>query len=244
MHPLSLIAHRGSPLRAPENTAISFERALQLGAREVEGDIQLTADGVAVLCHDDTLARYGHGELTVGGLSFAELAELDFGAWHAPEFAGERIFPLEALLTRYGNTVSYHLELKDQHADTAKTTLQALAAARLTATLTSFRPEQLERVRALTTEQPLGWLVKEVTEATWEQARALRLTQMCPKADLVTEALMCRAAEAGVSVRPWGCPRTAEAARATVARLRQLGCVGITVDELEWFAEPLATPAA
>lgn len=45
-------AHRGASAHAPENTLEAFELARRLGARGLESDVWLTADGVAVLDHD------------------------------------------------------------------------------------------------------------------------------------------------------------------------------------------------
>ena len=51
------IAHRGASAEAPENTLAAFARALAAGADGVELDVQVTADGVPVVCHDATLRR-------------------------------------------------------------------------------------------------------------------------------------------------------------------------------------------
>ena len=48
-------AHRGARSERPENTIPAFERALELGARGLESDAWLTADGVVVLDHDGVL---------------------------------------------------------------------------------------------------------------------------------------------------------------------------------------------
>lgn len=52
-----LIAHRGWQRRYPENTLPAMAGALQAGARYVETDLQLSADGEPVLFHDDDLQR-------------------------------------------------------------------------------------------------------------------------------------------------------------------------------------------
>ena len=52
-----LVAHRGSPLSHPENTLAGVESACKSGAHFVEIDIQITADGVPILYHDDDLRR-------------------------------------------------------------------------------------------------------------------------------------------------------------------------------------------
>lgn len=52
-----LIAHRGYPRHYPENTLAGIMAAITAGARFIEVDVQLTADGVAVLFHDRDLQR-------------------------------------------------------------------------------------------------------------------------------------------------------------------------------------------
>lgn len=50
-HPIGF-AHRGARAEAPDNTIEAFELALRLGARGLESDVWITADGVPVLDHD------------------------------------------------------------------------------------------------------------------------------------------------------------------------------------------------
>ncbi|GAC1342050.1 MAG: glycerophosphodiester phosphodiesterase [Candidatus Dormibacteria bacterium] len=53
-------AHRGgAQRRADQNTLPAFERALRLGARGLESDVALTADGVPVLVHALPMRRGG-----------------------------------------------------------------------------------------------------------------------------------------------------------------------------------------
>jgi glycerophosphoryl diester phosphodiesterase len=52
-----LQGHRGARGLCPENTLPSFEAALDLGVTSIETDVQLTADGVPVLCHDPDLSE-------------------------------------------------------------------------------------------------------------------------------------------------------------------------------------------
>lgn len=49
--------HRGYSSRAPENTMAAFEAALEHGSPRIELDVQMTADGVAVVTHDTSLRR-------------------------------------------------------------------------------------------------------------------------------------------------------------------------------------------
>ncbi len=50
-------AHRGARSECPDNTMVSFRRAIELGADALESDVWRTADGVAVLDHDGRVRR-------------------------------------------------------------------------------------------------------------------------------------------------------------------------------------------
>ncbi len=49
----TVIAHRGVPYWAPEETRSAYELARELGADYLEADLQRTRDGVLVCLHDD-----------------------------------------------------------------------------------------------------------------------------------------------------------------------------------------------
>lgn len=55
--PIQFVAHRGYTAHYPENTEVALSAAVRAGARYVEIDVQLTADGEAVLFHDRSLER-------------------------------------------------------------------------------------------------------------------------------------------------------------------------------------------
>lgn len=53
----AVIAHRGNAREHPENSLAALTSAVAVGARYVEFDIQLTADLIPLLLHDETLLR-------------------------------------------------------------------------------------------------------------------------------------------------------------------------------------------
>lgn len=53
----ALIGHRGAPMLAPENTLMSFEKAVEAGCDGLETDVTISFDGVPFLMHDYTLQR-------------------------------------------------------------------------------------------------------------------------------------------------------------------------------------------
>jgi glycerophosphoryl diester phosphodiesterase len=87
----SVIGHRGNRAYAPENTIESFTQAVALGADAIEFDIRLSADGIAVVHHDTTVARTTDGVGEVSRMNFSELKKLDAGANFSRD--GGRTFP-------------------------------------------------------------------------------------------------------------------------------------------------------
>jgi glycerophosphoryl diester phosphodiesterase len=75
-----VIAHRGNRANAPENTVESFAQAVALGADAIELDVHLSADGIPVVHHDDTVMRTTDGRGEIARMTFEQLRRLDAGA--------------------------------------------------------------------------------------------------------------------------------------------------------------------
>jgi glycerophosphoryl diester phosphodiesterase len=76
-----VIGHRGAMGVAPENTLVSFERAIADGADLVEFDVHETKDGHVVIIHDPTLSRTTNGDGRVRTKTLKDLKRLDGGYW-------------------------------------------------------------------------------------------------------------------------------------------------------------------
>ncbi|WP_104203544.1 glycerophosphodiester phosphodiesterase family protein [Billgrantia saliphila] len=95
---VTIIAHRGSSMAAPENTLSAIERAVDDGAHYVEIDVRLTADGEAVLYHDRSLQRLTGDRRNLSELTLEELQQFDVGQWFGDAYEGERIPSLDEAL--------------------------------------------------------------------------------------------------------------------------------------------------
>lgn len=71
-----ITGHRGAPAYALENTLDSFREARRRGAPWIETDVKLTADGVPVLMHDDSLKRTTGVDRLVVETRAADLPEI------------------------------------------------------------------------------------------------------------------------------------------------------------------------
>lgn len=70
-----VIAHRGAPTLATENTLSSFEEALRLGVEAIELDIHLTKDARLIVHHDEKLGRTVEGKEKISDCTLAELKQ-------------------------------------------------------------------------------------------------------------------------------------------------------------------------
>ena len=73
---VSVLPHRGLAHSAPENSLAAFESACAAGADVLECDVRATKDGVAVMAHDETLARVFGDSRRVCDVDYAELRHI------------------------------------------------------------------------------------------------------------------------------------------------------------------------
>jgi glycerophosphoryl diester phosphodiesterase len=131
------VGHRGASRMAPENTIAGARKALQVGVDMWELDVAVTADGVLVLAHDDSLLRTSNAREVfperepwlLKDFTLNELRQLDFGSWfnvstppgpdpadpaNPGDYAAEPIPTLrEALLFTREHSWQVDVELKD-----------------------------------------------------------------------------------------------------------------------------------
>lgn len=194
-----LIAHRCGGNLAPENTLAGLHAAAQAGARAVEFDVMLSADGTPVLIHDETLERTTNGVGRVCETPDAILFSLDAGR-------GERIPTLAAaaeLCHRYGFLAN--VEIKPATGHDAATGECVARFVRdhwqgLPPLLSSFSAEALQAAWRTSPSLQYGLLYESVP-ADWLQRRAAigAVTLHCA-ASALTEAVLAEANAAGVPV--------------------------------------------
>ena len=107
-------AHRGFSRKAPENTLPAFEAAMDCGADYIELDVQLTADDVLVVCHDDKLDRTTDGTGKLSSYTYDELMQFSAGSWFGKdgEFDDVRIPSMTEVLDLVGKDIMLNIEIK------------------------------------------------------------------------------------------------------------------------------------
>lgn len=169
-----VIGHRGARGHAPENTLAGLARARELGALWVEFDVKLTADGVPILMHDDTLKRTTDGRGDVAARSLAEIRALDAGRWFSASFAGEGVPTLdEAMAFLASRGMGANVEIKPcpgRAEETGAVVARALAARWMGMALppfvSSFSAAALAAANRAAPDIPRG-LVADRVPADW-----------------------------------------------------------------------------
>lgn len=156
-----VVAHRGAPRLAPENTLRSFALALEQGAFALETDLRFTADGEIVLHHDATLERTTDGSGAVRAHTLRALKRLRTRLPGTNQPGPDAIPTLSELLQWTEARTSLLLELKDPlfreppYARRLVNTLRAFGVLEQTAVV-SFHPEHVAAVAAICPALPTG----------------------------------------------------------------------------------------
>jgi glycerophosphoryl diester phosphodiesterase len=190
MNRLFIYAHRGASATAPENTMAAFRHALEAGADGIELDVHLSADGVPVVIHDDTVERTTDGTGPVAAHPAALLQALDAGSWFSPHFAGEPLPTLAEVLRLLAGRLRINLEVKERRAGLALLRLlRDFPAAEVV--VSSFDHALLTTLRSHSPDLPLAVLQ---AGSDWHRAlalaRALRACAFHAHADLISRPLL------------------------------------------------------
>ena len=118
---ISISAHRGGSLEAPENTIESFKYAVEVGSAYIETDVQLSSDGIPYIFHDDDLSRLLGKDVAFNSLHSSEIQNLKL-------FESFNIPTLETALTTFPDAL-FQIDLKtDEVAIPAMKIIETLEA--------------------------------------------------------------------------------------------------------------------
>jgi glycerophosphoryl diester phosphodiesterase len=212
-----LIAHRGDSIHHPENTLAAFAAAAEAGADLVELDVRLTADGAAVVLHDQDLSRTTDLAGPVHARTLEEVKRADASGGRGPR---QEIPTLAEVLALLGPTdTGVDIEVKNLPGEVGfdasreaalEAALEALADAAFAnpVLVTSFNPVTVRRCRELAPRVPTGLLtfasgdLDAALRLAAEAGHAILLPHAVPLAEAGTE-LVAKAHALGVAIGVW-----------------------------------------
>ncbi|HEY7224599.1 MAG TPA: glycerophosphodiester phosphodiesterase [Micromonosporaceae bacterium] len=156
-------AHRGGAAEGDENSMAAFARAVAAGYRYLETDVHATADGVAVVFHDDTLERMLGRPGRVEDLRLAQLRSERAG--------GEAMVPTLAELLEQFPECRLNIDLKaDSAVEPTIETIWRLGA-RDRVLLASFNDRRIRRARRICGPRQATSLGQREVAALWLGSR-------------------------------------------------------------------------
>lgn len=167
------IAHRGLHDAAKgvvENTATAFTAAIEHGFG-IETDLQISADGEAMVHHDDALGRLTEGSQPLAAMTAAAIKAVRFKA------TSDRILTLTELCAMVAGRAPLLLELKSRFdGDTrlAARAAEVLATYAGPAAVMSFDPVPIAAVRAIAPRLTRGIVAeRHYTHHEWDRLSAV-----------------------------------------------------------------------
>ena len=165
-----LIAHRGYAKRYPENTLEGIAAAIKAGACFVEFDVQVTADGVPVLLHDNTVDRTTDGTGDVHAMPLEVVRALDAGAKQfVPQFQGERIPTLAEVIDLTKGRALLQIEIKQPEIEEHVARAVREADAITDCEAHSFWPQIVQRMRAVEPRMACALLTDGRRIVDWDE---------------------------------------------------------------------------
>lgn len=203
-----VVGHRGAMGHAPENTMVSFETAVKLGADMIELDIHRSRDGDLIVMHDEDVARTTDGHGHVKDLATAEIKRLDAGSKFDRRFRGERVPMLGEVLDWAKNRIPLCIEIKGDPRPPEgieAQVIQTIQANRMLdqTMLVSFHHSSLKRAKELQPQIATGIIVAAQLVDPVGATRAALADSIRPAWSYWTRELVDAVHAAGIEASTW-----------------------------------------
>ncbi|GAA5345817.1 glycerophosphodiester phosphodiesterase [Planifilum fimeticola] len=224
------VAHRGYPLRYPENTLSSYKAAYDLGFTHLELDVHLSKDGVPVLMHDPTIDRMTDGQGWVKDYTLEELRQFRVGR-------DETIPTLEEALLFAKDKMTVNVELKqygELYPGLEETVLEILKKTDMLdqVYISSFDHYSIVKMRKLSDEVELGLIQWGATPAVVPFMEEIRARYLSLRTEYLTDEYVKLCERSGIQLMVW--PVNLKWQFYKAARYPSVLCV---TDDLEGFKE-------
>lgn len=212
------IGHRGAKAYEPENTILSFKRALELGVNAVELDVRMTKDGEIIVIHDAEVDRTTNGKGLVKELTLNEIKKLSTEK-------GEKIPTLEEALDFLDRKVRILIEIKEVGTEEKVLDIVRRKGLEDNVIIISFYEEALRRTRELSGTVKMGLIYVRHKDPIGA-ALSLRAQYLLPMYKFIYPSLVRKAHEKGLKIIAWTINTREEA-----SEYARMGVDGIASDK-------------
>ncbi len=217
------IGHRGAKGYEPENTVVSFEKALEMNANGIELDVHLCKSGEPIVIHDFTVDRTTNGIGAISDLTLSELKALRING-------NIQIPTLEEVLPLFTKNHLINIELKGTNTaqkvcEIIKKWVKEKRLDYRNFIVSSFQEEAIAQVAEINPEIPLGILTQASVDQALEWAKRHAATAIHPHFSLLTAENVALAHEKGYKVYTWTVNEMDD-----IQRIKKLGVDAIITD--------------
>ncbi|WP_054706680.1 glycerophosphodiester phosphodiesterase family protein [Bacillus sp. JCM 19041] len=227
---IKAIAHRGYPIKYPENTLSAYQASIDLGFSHIEIDVQLSKDGIPVIMHDKTVDRTTNGSGLIIDYTLDELKSLKMKD-------GEKMPTLEETLTLAQGQCKVAIELKqsnDMYDGLEKKVYELILEKNMIneVYVNSFNHKAIRRMRTLAPELELGVIKAKATPDLFPFMKEIEASSLAMELPHYTDTFADECEEEGIQLIVW--PVDTIEACTMMAQRPNVWC---TVNELERFKE-------
>ncbi|MFM2367993.1 MAG: hypothetical protein RL619_289 [Bacteroidota bacterium] len=195
------IGHRGAKGYEPENTLISFQKALDMQVDGIELDVHLSADGELMVVHDETIDRTTNGKGFVNKLSLRELKAFRINGEH-------QIPTLKEVFDLVNQDCFINIELKSYDTTEKVVSLIEKYVAKKgwkynRFLISSFDWNALQQVAFLNDKIPIGILTDTNLDLALAFAKFIQAKSIHPYFHLLTKENTAQIQEKGFLIFPW-----------------------------------------
>ena len=191
-----IIGHRGARGLEPENTLLSYQTAMRLGADMIELDVHQTNDGHLVCIHDEKVDRTTDGTGLIAEMSLKELQQLDAGH-------NEHIPLLSEVLDLARDRISVNIELKVIDVEKQVIDMVQERDMKNEVIVSSFLHDTLQTIHTIDEEIKTAVLISKKQDDIVQYVENLHSVALNPLYKLVTPDLISQIHEHQIKLYSW-----------------------------------------
>lgn len=192
-----VFAHRGSSFDYPENTMLSFEKAIEFGANGIELDVHKSKDNKLVIIHDEDIERTFQGRGNVCEFTLEELRKFKNRSSVFSENNKCGVSTLEEViyLIKDKEYLYLNIELKTDiiiYNEIENDVIELIEKYNIEnrIILSSFNHESIRRCKKINPNIKIGMLYNYPIDDVIKMAKEIKVDAIHPNAELVTKDLI------------------------------------------------------
>ena len=191
-----IIGHRGAPKYEPENTLLSFQKAILLGADMIEIDARITKDKKIVIIHDATVDRTTNGKGTINRMLLKNIKKLK-------TVKNQKIPTLEEVIDLAKKKIPININIKEHAATDMVVEIVKRKRFEKHVLISSPSENTLQRVKELAPKIKTAYILARLTPFYLDIAKRLDIEAIHPMYSILTKRLVLRAHRHNLKVNVW-----------------------------------------